>query len=133
MPPERVDGLSPIKLFSDGSSEGLPSPEALRAALFSEQSHSQPKTPSKSSFAHANVIILDDTPPSPKGKRISSLSTLQCERTTSLCNSQGSIDESLSKYVVNPQPVSPAIPMCPIFICLKSFNLIIALRTEITI
>ncbi|KAI8584204.1 hypothetical protein K450DRAFT_218652 [Umbelopsis ramanniana AG] len=105
MPPERVNGVSPIKLFSDGSSEGLPSPEALRAVLFSEQSLSQPKTPSKSSFAHANVIILDDTPPSPKGKRISSLTTLQCESTTTVCNSQDSVDENLSKFVVNPQPV----------------------------
>lgn len=55
--------LSPIRLLSDASSEGLPSPEALRNLLFSEQPLSQPRTPIRNTPANTDVIVLDDTPP----------------------------------------------------------------------
>jgi hypothetical protein len=55
--------LSPIRLLSDASSEGLPSPETLRNLLFSEHPLSQPRTPIRNAPANAEVIVLDDTPP----------------------------------------------------------------------
>jgi hypothetical protein len=77
MLPELPVNLSPIRLLSDASSEGLPSPETLRNLLFSEQPHSQQskKMPQETSRA-ADVIVLDDSPPVAQAKIRHTMSAL---------------------------------------------------------
>src|ERR1700709_2680749 len=64
--PESSEELSPIRLLSDCSSEGLPSPEALKKILFSEKDCPQITSPIRNTTQIPEVIVLDDTPPSIK-------------------------------------------------------------------
>ncbi|KAJ2959479.1 hypothetical protein NQZ79_g5087 [Umbelopsis isabellina] len=54
--------LSPLRLLSDNSSEGLPSPDELKRIFFPKNSKAQLQSPLRHS-SQTEVIILDDSPP----------------------------------------------------------------------
>lgn len=59
---DKSQKLSPLKLLSDNSSEGLPSPDELKRIFFPKNSKAQLRSPLRHS-SQTDVIILDDSPP----------------------------------------------------------------------
>ncbi|KAM3586046.1 hypothetical protein VKS41_002576 [Umbelopsis sp. WA50703] len=59
---DKNEKLSPLRLLSDNSSDGLPSPDELKRIFFPKNSEAQLRSPLRHS-SQTEVIILDDSPP----------------------------------------------------------------------